>query len=423
MKLQDWIKILYEYGPFAILVFLVIVPERRIRTAMKEASEADRKSLRWVYILNWVAVFGLAIFSVYAWSRLNLTEQPTIRGTIENVSNLETLSTNFEDLYLHRIRQNNDLYSNYEWILLNKDKRMDEGEVIEFTIDGSTINHDHTFDYELPIHTDFYAKKVHLKRDKDDLYLAGQDKPLHKTIRLIEQASPDATSRLQPSAGFFPTAYAQMAQQSYSVRDYAVGLESPDPIVRRNARAALANQDLSKALPWIDEVLADKQSSYRLRLGVIVALENMPGLSASSLPPATVSAIQSTALTESDATLRNEALNLGKKYDLIPLTVYEDFNYAGRWQAFGPGRYRADKRQFGNLPNDSASSVHVGKGYRARLCASEGSGNGAGKCLLLGDGWVQLRSAKEGGLGDQISFIEVTKASTQMLIQSKKSKF
>src|SRR5207237_1113699 len=174
-----WIKILYEYGPFAILVFLVIVPERRIRTAMKEASEADRKSLRWVYILNWVAVFGLAIFSVYAWSRLNLTEQPTIRGTIENVSNLETLSTNFEDLYL-----------------------------------------------------------------------AGQDKPLHKTIRLIEQASPDATSRLQPSAGFFPTAYAQMSQQSYSVRDYAVGLESPDPIVRRNARAALANQDQSKALPW-----------------------------------------------------------------------------------------------------------------------------------------------------------------------------
>ena len=161
MKLQDWIKILYEYGPFAILVFLVIVPERRIRTAMKEASEADRKSLRWVYILNWVAVFGLAIFSVYAWSRLNLTEQPTIRGTIENVSNLETLSTNFEDLYLHRIRQNNDLYSNYEWILLNKDKRMDEGEVIEFTIDGSTINHDHTYDYELPIHADFFPGWPH----------------------------------------------------------------------------------------------------------------------------------------------------------------------------------------------------------------------------------------------------------------------
>src|ERR1700720_3408546 len=86
MKSTDvWVNILYTYGPFAILVFLIFVAERKSRTAMKGASGGEKKTLLvgvliGVYVLNWIAIFSLVIFSVYAWKQLNLDTRPTISG-------------------------------------------------------------------------------------------------------------------------------------------------------------------------------------------------------------------------------------------------------------------------------------------------------------------------------------------------------
>ncbi|HWN10601.1 MAG TPA: hypothetical protein VNO50_15280 [Pyrinomonadaceae bacterium] len=403
MKNADaWVKLLYTYGPFALLILLIFVTERISRTAMKEATQ--QKTLIvfvGVYVVNWLAIFFLVGFSVYAWSEINLERKPEIYGTIENLSHSELLSTSFEDVYLRRVRQAK--HSNYEW-LLRRDK-LDDGETIVFTIDRSEEDGEDSFDYDLPIKSDFYGKKVRLIRDQDDIFFAGAEKPLFKRRKLL--GAPEKPVGTQQSRGFFTiTAHAQTDQKSFSLDDFIAGLESPDVLVRRSVRADLANQDQATVLPWIDEVLKDPKSSYRLRLGVLIALNNMPNLPAESLRPTTIYAIQR-SLNDPDRTLRNEALSLAKRYRLIPSTVYEHFDFSGKSQVFGPGRYRFDKEQLGNLPNDSASSLRVGRGFMVRLCEHEGGGQGDGICETKGAGSHQLQSGIK-SLADKVSFIQVT---------------
>jgi hypothetical protein len=413
MKNADaWVKILYTYGPFAILVFLVFVTERKSRTAMKEAAPSKEKLLTGIYAFNWLIIFGVVIYSVIAWKQINIDRPPEIRGMIENISNSEVLSSNVADLYLHRVRQDNDLYSNYEWLLVNREKRED-GEAIVFTIDGSKPESEKIFDYELPIRPDFYAGKVYIRRDKDDLYLRDQAQPLPKRKKIIGSpptTTPTTTTKLRQFLEFFTTtAYAQTAQAAFSVSDFAIGLESPDAIVRRKTREDLANFDQATALSWIDDVLQDQTRSYRLKLGVLVALNNMPNLRRESLKPATIAAIQS-AVGAPDPSLRSEALSLARRYDLVPVTIWEHVEFSGKFQGFGPGRYGANKGQLYDLPNDSASSLRVAEGFKVRLCENEGDGSGSGKCQTFGAGWHAVKSSQAGGVADLVSFIEVTKS-------------
>jgi hypothetical protein len=366
--------------------------------------QQEQKKLVGVYILNWILIFGVAIFAMYAFKQLNLDRKPQISGTLENFSNSEVLSTSFNDLYLHRIPQDNHSYSNYEWLLFNKEKRLDDGETIVFTIARSPGSEGvESTDYELPIRSDFYNTKVHLRRVQDDLFLWGQEKPLLKRQVLVGTLTNQDEHR-EPFE-LLTTARAQTPQQSFSEYDFTVGLESPDVIIRRTTRADLANQDQTVVLPWIDRVLKDPKSSYRLRLGVIVALDNMANLPSQALLPSTIAAIQR-ALNYPDPTLRNEAYNLAKRYNLIPVTVYEHIDFSGKSQVFGPGTYRADLGQLGNLPNDSASSVSIGKGFRVRLCENEANGKGGGLCEEKYAGWYPLKWAAE-SVADKVSFIQV----------------
>jgi hypothetical protein len=138
---------------------------------------------------------------------------------------------------------------------------------------------------------------------------------------------------------------------------------------------------------------------------VLVALNNMPNLPAQSLYPETITAIQN-SINDPDEVLRNEALALAKRYKLIPVTIYENQDFTGRSQAYGPGTYRYDQLRLGSLPNDSASSLSVARGFRVRLCDNEGGGKGSGLCETLGAGTYKLGGGP-GGLGDKVSFIEV----------------
>jgi hypothetical protein len=90
--------------------------------------------------------------------------------------------------------------------------------------------------------------------------------------------------------------------------------------------------------------------------------------------------------------------------------VFEHVNSTGRSQTFGEGRFRSDYKQLGNLPNDTASSVKVLKGYRVRLCVNVGDGKEVGRCEEYGEGTFNLKVAKAGGVADLVSQIEVLRA-------------
>lgn len=422
MSAETWVNILYTYGPYALLIFLVLVVEKKVRSAWREAdknNKPERTLFQVLYGVTWVMIFSVAICGVYAWWVINLSRRPQIIGTAESFLNVETLGTTCADLYLHK-KPKGLAYSDYDLLLINKDhKQWPDGEKIKLTIqaprDGA--KDDDLYEYELPIRSDFYKNGVVLRRRLNKLLLVNSDKEeelqggvlpsnaLPSGVQASE-AVPPSTVR-KPTWDLLPTAYAQaqQAQQAYSTYEFSVGLDSPDAIVRRQSRLALARQDQSTAIPFIDGVLKNSSSSYRLRLGVLVALNHMPNLRVESLLPATITAIQNT-LNDPDDALRNEALGLAKKYQLVPVTVFEDVNFAGVSQAYGPGKYRADKLRLGSLPNDSASSVQVASGFAVRLCENEGDGNGSGVCETKGPGNHNLTWGP-GSVGDKVSFIHV----------------
>lgn len=84
------------------------------------------------------------------------------------------------------------------------------------------------------------------------------------------------------------------------------------------------------------------------------------------------------------------------------LTVFEQMNWGGRAQIFGPGMYRSFRGEFGKINDNQARSIIVAKGFRARFCSEEGLNfRGSGDCEIHEEGRHNLRFA------DTISFIEV----------------
>lgn len=408
MKLTDWIRIIATYGPNAILVFLVFVTEKKIRTAIREEPAPEKKKLVLVYVLNWFLIFGVAIFAVYAWKKLYLDRKPEISGSMRNLSEVETLSDNSQDLYQNKKEKgkSHSLYDSY-WRLITDDKPWDDDAKIRFVIQTPKPNSrdDDLYEYELQIEPDFYTDSVSLERRQGKLFLQRHGKETEIVGTLLSGNSLPTAGRTEHSTELFPVAYAQSAEQPFSSYDFTLGLESPDAIVRRKTRYDLSLQDQTVAVPWIDSVLSDPKSSYRLRLGVLVALNNMPNLPAQSLMPTTIAAIQNT-LNNPDDALRNEALGLAKKYNLIPVIIYEHIDFSGKSQAYGPGVYRADKSQLGSLPNDSASSLRVAKGFSVRLCDDEANGKGGGLCEVKGPGSYKLQWGPK-SVADKVSFIQV----------------
>lgn len=88
------------------------------------------------------------------------------------------------------------------------------------------------------------------------------------------------------------------------------------------------------------------------------------------------------------------------------VTVYENPDGQGKIQGYyQPGKYRADHGQLNRVGNKAISSLRVEAGYRARLCQSEGGGNGGSPCQDFPAGQHNVSDE----MNDQTSFIWVWK--------------
>lgn len=405
---EAWIKLLYTYGPFAILVFLVFVTERKTRIAMKEASRDDKPRMTIVYLLNWAVIFGLVLFSMYAWTRINLSDEPTIKGRIENLSGREVISTGSAFFFVHRVYVVPGR-AEYMWRLVGA-KRFTEGEKIIIVLDPNDPNLGEAgiTSNELTIKKSFYDQEVRIsyRRDVNKLFVddGGQQVELPQSQQLIADAAPMSSWSFLSTTAF--------AQGQFQSAPYVSSLESPDPVIRLNARADLARQGAA-AIPWIEDCWNNPKSTYRVKLGTLIALNNMSAVNVQALRPSTITEFQR-ASSDPDAALRSEALKFLNRYRIpFPVTVFEHANSGGRSQTFGEGRFRADYKQLGNLPNDSASSVKVIRGYRVRLCENESEGKPVGRCEEYGEGTFNLRVTRAGGVADRVSMIEVFRPPVQ----------
>ena len=398
---EAWVKLLYTYGPFAILIFFVFVTERKTRAAKNEAKRDEKSKMLLLYMLNWIVIFGLVCFSLYAWSRMNLSEEAEIKGHIANLTGKEVASTRRPaSLFLNRDYLGAGR-ADYLWRLVAP-KRFNDGDRVTIVFDPG-LGESFVTDNELTIRSSFYERDVGISynRETNKLYVVEEGGKLTELPQshqvFASQPEPE------PTWNFFSTvAY---AQGGFNGEAFAASLESPDPVIRRNARSDLAKQG-GAAIPWINNVLSNSGTSYRLKVGIIVALNRMTYVNG-MLQPAALATIQSAAFDKDD-TLRNESVTFLEKNRIpFPVTVYEHSSFAGRNQGFVPGQYRADYGQLGKLPNDSASSLRVQKGFRVRLCENEGNGRGSGRCQEFREGSWELKWSRTSGVADRVSYVDV----------------
>lgn len=416
MSPDAWSKILHIYGPSAVLVFLLVV----VKIIRNQWCKADEKNdgraqtlCQVLFGLTVVFIFGVAISVIYAWWVTNILQPPTIKGRVEMMPATETFRNPSADLYLHK-RDESGGYATYDLLLINRDNEpWTDGTRFSFIVQTPApgSNDEALFQYDLPIKSDFPETGIILRRQDSEFLLYHND-----TVSKIKGTEIPRSSSATPTPtptpthtgwSLVPTAYAQAAPAKFKPEVYRPGLESPDLVVRRKTREALSQE--TDALPWINEILSDPKESYRMQLGVLVALNLMQTVPLDALSSAAIATIQNN-LNVDDEALRHEAQTFADKKGLVPVTVYEDANYSGIAEFYGPGTFVNNKHGLGKLPNDSASSVKVKEGYVVTLCDSEGNGNGGGVCEVKGPGKYNLER-----VADKVSFIKVS-------VQMKKGK-
>jgi hypothetical protein len=89
----DWPKVLYLYGPFALLVFVVAVLEYKARKAW----QSDRSKISGaIRVATWLVIFVLCGVVVYAWFWVNRPPF-VLTGSVQNLHGTETIGS--KELY------------------------------------------------------------------------------------------------------------------------------------------------------------------------------------------------------------------------------------------------------------------------------------------------------------------------------------
>lgn len=307
---ETWIKLLFTYGPFALLTLFIFVILGKAKSQMNDSAKKNPVRVL-VYAATWFAIFVLCGIIVWVWIRLNVpSEEFTIRGHLTGLQDDEKFASRFADMFLKRLSYEQHRNFDYEWRIITRDK-LPDAQSISLLIDRSTKEHEDLVEYVLPIRSDFYATNaiVDLKYNRQarklELLQGGEFTPLKVMWSSDTGETQGALQEpAEGSIGFLNLVKLVFAQAGINSETLGRRLESDDPVIRLDARADLARAG-PEAFTYIRGVLENRESSYRLRLGVISALNNIKDVSASSLGAAGC-AIK-VAASDSDSAIRIEA--------------------------------------------------------------------------------------------------------------------
>jgi len=300
---MEFAKTLYIYGPFALLALLVFVMEGKARRQLKESNASQRVRVS-IYVGVWLAIFVCGAITVWIWVALNIPgNEQVIRGRLIGLQCTEDFRSKRE-MFARKIYDKKDCEVAFRIISPNK---LEPNTQIDLWVDLSTPGHedpDAETPYALPISADFYGanKEILLDYDRKAHQLkmqTGKGWTVLSKVGATAQLGQHSPSWWTVATDWvMPSALAQVSNlQSISQR-----LESNDTIVRVDARNELARMGQA-AVPFIEEILNDQRSSYRLRLGVLVALNKMYAVQVSR----SASCVILKATQDSDPTIRSEA--------------------------------------------------------------------------------------------------------------------
>ena len=272
---EAWAKLLLTYGPFALLLLFVFVIETRARSFMKETT--DKRAGQAVLLLTWTAIFLLGVVIVAVWVKLNVPgSEVAIKGRLTGLETNHRLASPYDGLYLRRLYEGNS-YTAFAWRIITSETIKD-GSVVPLVLDRTVADdggvHDETVQFELPVSADFYRREVELTYSRRDR-LIFLNTPTGQ-VSLRGQAVSAISHPLDPPTWAERLGVIQRvaAQPKWDPNAMSQRLEADDPVIRLRARSELAAVGVS-GLPYIDGVLANPSSSYRLQLGVLVAINKM----------------------------------------------------------------------------------------------------------------------------------------------------
>jgi hypothetical protein len=121
-----WVKLLFTYGPFALIVFVAFVLERLARAHKKESPSPSATA---IYVATWTLMFVMAGVITWVWYKTNVAPSEfAIRGRLAGLKGDEQLRTRFHLLFLRREYENPP---NFEVSALPKEFRTLEAHELE----------------------------------------------------------------------------------------------------------------------------------------------------------------------------------------------------------------------------------------------------------------------------------------------------
>lgn len=312
-ELENLVKVLFTYGPSAFAVFVLIFAERRAYAVWTSADTNDPKKplLGWLYFANWFLIFGLIGMSLYVWTKTNISDEKVIQGVLGHVNERARVSADDNKGNLFLAAQPNR--RSYRWRLIST-RMLPDGTEVHIVNDRSRDNHEEYTIHLLRIRQSFYNEDVTLTYDDTNNKLILRHQGKQEELEIYDQApsgkeSGQAERKISRTAdGETGLAY---AMAPFSSEDVSMRLESNDLAIRRQAREEIAEHG-AEALPWINEVLSNYRSSYRQRLGVIVALNKMPDAVLKNACAVLINPVLDESFFEDD-TLKQEAFRLAMR--------------------------------------------------------------------------------------------------------------
>jgi hypothetical protein len=296
---KDWASLLYEFGPFALLLFFSIVT---LGAARKElGAHPHSKMHQRIYLGNWVAIFTLAAGAAAVWIMLNIYMRPVIQGEIRTLQGSEVVQPLGEDCYLHRRLIDNQGRFTIQWLLLGE-RKLQAGTKVAFLFSDNAETNVKEIDLELEVQDTFYKAPVNLiyRRQEGRFFLEH----LGKVTEIGMRTETVAAGSGPRQRGFFESRTV-FAQAKLDEQNFVQRLQSIDPVIRRDARLQMAKVG-ADALPFIDRTLSNSNSSYQLQLGSLSALNSMAEVPVNSLSVTSLAYILRKIGTQDD-TLRKEA--------------------------------------------------------------------------------------------------------------------
>ena len=271
MEASFWSHALFDLGPFALIVFFALVTLPISKSQLEK--NKDSQVHQWIYSLNWASVFLLGIVVTWIWITVHIVRPAEIRGEIRHIPTSFVITNDADvndDLYTQKKDSSSPL-TLYRWIVISRHP-LSDGTIIPIVIAKSR---DSSFELHLKVKASFYDNGVIIDYDNDKFSLLDDSKSTDLPLRNLDSSDGlrKTASAFSWSSPFF-LIRTVFAQSDLAKAPLQGRLDSQDPITRRDARKDLADGG-AKSLSFIDAVLSNPSSSYRLKLGSIIALNVM----------------------------------------------------------------------------------------------------------------------------------------------------